>query len=64
MKPRAAVQIESVEKHLINIQKSVNVVVSLVNLCRTHDKVGKQKRDCLCQYLGSYVKWEMVDMLN
>jgi Fanconi anemia group D2 protein len=44
MKPRAAVQIEAVEKHLIKIQKSVNVVVSLVNLCRTHDKVGKQKR--------------------
>jgi Fanconi anemia group D2 protein len=44
MKPRAAVQIEAGEKHLIKIQKSVNVVVSLVNLCRTHDKVGKQKR--------------------
>ncbi|KAJ6332276.1 hypothetical protein OIU76_010629 [Salix suchowensis] len=53
MKPRAAVQIESVEKHLINIQKSVNVVVSLVNLCRTHDKVTV--RAMSVKYGGKFV---------
>ncbi|KAF2308725.1 hypothetical protein GH714_014578 [Hevea brasiliensis] len=38
-KPRAGVQLENVEKHLAKIQMSVNVVVSLVSMCRTHDKV-------------------------
>ncbi|KAJ6912410.1 Fanconi anemia group D2 protein [Populus alba x Populus x berolinensis] len=53
MKPRAAVQIEAVEKHLIKIQKSVNVVVSLVNLCRTHDKVTV--RAMSVKYGGKFV---------
>lgn len=32
-------QSEATEAHLKNIQKTVNVVVSLVNLCRSHEKV-------------------------
>ncbi|KAK9285230.1 hypothetical protein L1049_024418 [Liquidambar formosana] len=38
-KPRAGVQHETVEKLLIKLRHSVNVVVSLVNMCKTHDKV-------------------------
>ncbi|XP_021624026.1 Fanconi anemia group D2 protein homolog isoform X3 [Manihot esculenta] len=38
-KTGAGVQLEMVENHLIKIQRSVNVVVSLVSTCRTHDKV-------------------------
>lgn len=51
MKPRAGAQLETVEKDLIKIQKSVNVVVSLVNMCRTHDKVTKAQ-SCICQFLS------------
>lgn len=32
-------QSEATEAHLKDIQKTVNVIVSLVNLCRSHDKV-------------------------
>ncbi|XP_071936752.1 uncharacterized protein [Coffea arabica] len=39
-KPRAAAKVENVEKLLDRLQQSVNVVVSLVNMCRTHDKVS------------------------
>ncbi|CAK7340364.1 unnamed protein product [Dovyalis caffra] len=53
VKPRAAVQLEAVEKHLIKIQKSVNVVVSLVNMCRTHDKVTV--RAMAVKYGGKFV---------
>ncbi|GMY31923.1 Fanconi anemia group D2 protein homolog isoform X1 [Fagus crenata] len=38
-KPRAGVQLQNVEKLLIKLQHSVNVVVSLVNMCRTQHKV-------------------------
>ncbi|XP_021907461.1 Fanconi anemia group D2 protein isoform X2 [Carica papaya] len=38
-KRQAGGQSSTVETHLINIHKTVNVVVSLVNMCRTHDKV-------------------------
>ncbi|KAM3696898.1 hypothetical protein ACB094_06G074000 [Castanea mollissima] len=38
-KPRAGVQVQTVEKLLIKLRQSVNVVVSLVNMCRTHHKV-------------------------
>lgn len=41
-KPRAGVQVQTVEKLLIKLRQSVNVVVSLVNMCRTHHKVKKQ----------------------
>ncbi|XP_065854145.1 uncharacterized protein [Euphorbia lathyris] len=39
-KLKDGVQLETVEKHLIRIKKSVNVLVSLINLCRTHNKVS------------------------
>ncbi|PON88034.1 Fanconi anaemia protein FANCD [Trema orientale] len=38
-KPRASAQHETVEELLIKLQHSVNVVVSLVTLCRTSDKM-------------------------
>ncbi|XP_062170326.1 uncharacterized protein LOC133876038 [Alnus glutinosa] len=38
-KPRAGVQLQIVEKLLIKLQHCVNVVVSLVNMCKTHSKV-------------------------
>ncbi|XP_050224331.1 uncharacterized protein LOC126674021 isoform X2 [Mercurialis annua] len=38
-KPRADIQFEIVEKHLIEIRRTVNVVVSLINMCRTNNKV-------------------------
>eukprot|EP00257_Ricinus_communis_P018264 XP_015576929.1 Fanconi anemia group D2 protein homolog isoform X1 [Ricinus communis] len=38
-KPRAGVEFETVEKYLVEIRRIVNVVVSLVNMCRTYDKV-------------------------
>lgn len=37
---RAEYQAETVEAVLNNLQKSVNVVVSLVNMCRSHDKIS------------------------
>ncbi|XP_010532525.1 PREDICTED: Fanconi anemia group D2 protein homolog isoform X2 [Tarenaya hassleriana] len=37
---RRACEPEAAETHLKNIHKSVNVVVSLVNLCRSHEKVA------------------------
>ncbi|XP_020537844.1 Fanconi anemia group D2 protein homolog isoform X2 [Jatropha curcas] len=39
-KSRADDQLETVEKQLVEIQRSVNALVSLVNICRTHDKVN------------------------
>ncbi|KAJ4823344.1 hypothetical protein Tsubulata_040599 [Turnera subulata] len=39
-KSRAGSDPASIEKNLIQIQKSVDVVVSLVNICRTYDKVN------------------------
>ncbi|XP_028098602.1 Fanconi anemia group D2 protein homolog isoform X4 [Camellia sinensis] len=39
-KPRAGFQLEAVEVLLKNLQKTVNVVVSLINMCRTHDKIS------------------------
>ncbi|CAN8324527.1 unnamed protein product [Cochlearia groenlandica] len=41
------------EAHLKNIQKTVNVVVSLVNLCRTHEKVTVH--GMAIKYGGKYV---------
>ncbi|KAJ0027301.1 hypothetical protein Pint_36585 [Pistacia integerrima] len=38
-KRKAGVQPEIVQTHLTKTHKCVNVVVSLVNMCRTHDKV-------------------------
>ncbi|XP_043702238.1 Fanconi anemia group D2 protein homolog isoform X2 [Telopea speciosissima] len=38
-KHRADVQLETVKGLLMRLHQSVNVVVSLVNVCRTHDKV-------------------------
>ncbi|XP_059658888.1 uncharacterized protein LOC132305230 [Cornus florida] len=38
-KSRAEFQLETVEKLLNKLKQSVNVVVSLVIMCRTHDKV-------------------------
>lgn len=38
-KPKAGGHHETVEKILIKLRQSVNVVVSLVNMCREHDKV-------------------------
>lgn len=38
-KPAAGVQLQIVEKLLIKLQHCVNVVVSLVNMCKTHSKV-------------------------
>ncbi|GMG98870.1 hypothetical protein Nepgr_000710 [Nepenthes gracilis] len=38
-KPRAGIEPEIVEKFLIELQQCVNIVVSLVNMCRTYDKV-------------------------
>ncbi|XP_048327057.2 uncharacterized protein LOC107405260 isoform X1 [Ziziphus jujuba] len=38
-KPRAGAQHDSVDEILVNLQQYVNVVVSLVSLCRTYDKV-------------------------
>ncbi|XP_048434271.1 LOW QUALITY PROTEIN: Fanconi anemia group D2 protein homolog [Pyrus x bretschneideri] len=38
-KARASAQHNIIEKLLSKLQQSVNVVVSLVNLCKTHDKV-------------------------
>ncbi|KAG2717749.1 hypothetical protein I3760_03G190400 [Carya illinoinensis] len=38
-KPRASVQLQTVEELLVKLQHSVKVVVSLVNMCRTHHKV-------------------------
>lgn len=39
-KSKEGVQPENVKSILIKVQQSVNVVVSLVNMCRTHDKVA------------------------
>ncbi|XP_058097444.1 uncharacterized protein LOC131242659 isoform X2 [Magnolia sinica] len=39
-KSRADVQPEAVKRVLIKLRQSVNVVVSLVNMCKTHDKVA------------------------
>lgn len=39
MKQRANVQREAVKDVLIKLQQSVNIVVSLVNMCKVHDKV-------------------------
>ncbi|KAL3537801.1 hypothetical protein ACH5RR_001167, partial [Cinchona calisaya] len=39
-KPQAAAKEENVEKLLNKLQQSVDVVVSLVNMCKTHDKVS------------------------
>ncbi|KAJ9686029.1 hypothetical protein PVL29_015082 [Vitis rotundifolia] len=39
-KHRAGVQLDTVEELLIKLQKSANVLVSLVNMCRTQDKVA------------------------
>ncbi|XP_034701631.1 Fanconi anemia group D2 protein homolog [Vitis riparia] len=39
-KSRAGVQLDTVEELLIKLQKSANVLVSLVNMCRTQDKVA------------------------
>ncbi|XP_010247495.1 PREDICTED: Fanconi anemia group D2 protein [Nelumbo nucifera] len=38
-KPRANVELETVKEVLIKLRQCVNVVVSLVNMCKTHDKV-------------------------
>ncbi|KAJ4705684.1 Fanconi anemia group D2 protein [Melia azedarach] len=38
-KQKAGVLPETVQTHLVKTQKCVNVVVSLVNMCRNHDKV-------------------------
>ncbi|XP_050384590.1 uncharacterized protein LOC126801166 [Argentina anserina] len=38
-RPRAGIQHETIEKLLIKLHQCVNVVVSLVSLCKTHDKV-------------------------
>lgn len=40
-KLKAGVQPEVVQRHLTKTHKCVNVVVSLVNMCRMHDKVTK-----------------------
>ncbi|OVA07427.1 hypothetical protein BVC80_8713g9 [Macleaya cordata] len=36
----ADVRVETVKQFLIKLRQSVNVVVSLVNMCKTHDKVN------------------------
>ncbi|EFH46527.1 hypothetical protein ARALYDRAFT_915332 [Arabidopsis lyrata subsp. lyrata] len=46
-------QSEATEAHLKNIQKTVNVVVSLVNLCRSHEKVTIH--GMAIKYGGKYV---------
>ncbi|KAK9093470.1 hypothetical protein Syun_028381 [Stephania yunnanensis] len=38
-RPRANAQVEPVKGLLTKLRQSVNVVVSLVNLCKTHDKI-------------------------
>ncbi|XP_022863768.1 Fanconi anemia group D2 protein isoform X2 [Olea europaea var. sylvestris] len=38
-KPRAEIEVENVERLLNKLQQSVNVVVSLVSMCRTNEKV-------------------------
>ncbi|CAI0439793.1 unnamed protein product [Linum tenue] len=49
----AAAQPEIVEKHLTDLRKSVNVLVSLVNLCRLHDKVNMHSM--AVKYGGKFV---------
>ncbi|CAL1385748.1 unnamed protein product [Linum trigynum] len=49
----AAAQSEIVEKRLIDLRKSVNVLVSLVNLCRLHDKVNMHSM--AVKYGGKFV---------
>ncbi|XP_010440365.1 PREDICTED: Fanconi anemia group D2 protein-like isoform X2 [Camelina sativa] len=46
---RQSCQSEATEAHLKKIQKTVNVVVSLVNLCRSHEKYGGK-------YVDSFLK--------
>ncbi|WZZ79045.1 hypothetical protein YC2023_099617 [Brassica napus] len=46
-------QSEATEAHLRDIQKTVNVIVSLVNLCRSHDKVTIH--GMAIKYGGKYV---------
>ncbi|KAL0854730.1 hypothetical protein Bca101_059882 [Brassica carinata] len=46
-------QSETTEAHLKNIQKTVNVIVSLVNLCRSHEKVTIH--GMAIKYGGKYV---------
>lgn len=39
-KRRTAVQLDTVQDFLTKLHKAVNVLVSLVNMCKTHDKVN------------------------
>ncbi|KAL5739450.1 hypothetical protein ACOSQ2_028630 [Xanthoceras sorbifolium] len=52
-KRKPGVQPETVQTHLIKTSKCVNVVVSLVNMCRTHDKVNL--RAMAVKYGGKFV---------
>ncbi|TXG57764.1 hypothetical protein EZV62_015593 [Acer yangbiense] len=52
-KRKAGVQPETVKTHLIKTSKCVNVVVSLVNMCKTHDKVNL--RAMAVKYGGKFV---------
>ncbi|WCJ28680.1 hypothetical protein M5689_010363 [Euphorbia peplus] len=57
-KLKDGVKLETVEKHLIRIQKSVNVLVSLINLCRTHNKVYVHAVAVKCggKFVDSFLK--------
>ncbi|KAK4833935.1 hypothetical protein QYF36_013666 [Acer negundo] len=52
-KCKAGVQPGTVQTHLIKTSKCVNVVVSLVNMCKTHDKVNL--RAMAVKYGGKFV---------
>ncbi|KAK0584958.1 hypothetical protein LWI29_021372 [Acer saccharum] len=52
-KRKAGVQPETVKTHLIKTSKCVNVVVSLVNMCKTHDKINL--RAMAVKYGGKFV---------
>ncbi|KAF8413568.1 hypothetical protein HHK36_001559 [Tetracentron sinense] len=43
-KRRADIQLENVKRVLIKLRQSVNVVVSLVNMCKTQDKVKELQK--------------------
>ncbi|KAK9086005.1 hypothetical protein Sjap_026416 [Stephania japonica] len=56
-RPWANAQVEPVKGLLTKLRQSVNVVVSLVNLCKTHDKVKElQKATRIMQTLCSEAK--------
>lgn len=41
---KTAVRPETIQSHLMKMHKCVNVVVSLVSMCRNHEKVTIQNR--------------------